>query len=463
MFHLNSGSQFKENRPLGKRAANALKAAMLAALVLLMQQPAMAQSAEAKPAPGAGQRDVRPLASRHGTVVIPAASRSSAADLGVRAHANVRFIKPELESPSEAPPFPGYAYETPASLACLYHVVAPIRGCNPIETTNTPSGGSQTIAIVDAYDYPTATADLEYFAKQFGLPFDSSKFSVVYAGSSAPAQDPTGGWELEEALDIEYSHAMAPNATLYLVEAKSDSFNDLFAAVLVANNLVSCGHKATCPAGSSGKGEVSMSWGGSEFVGETAGDPFFTTPGVVYFAAAGDSPGVIYPCASPNVVCAGGTSTARDQNTGNLIQEITWTDAGGGISALEPIPRYQASNFFVAYQLGGYRGVPDLSADANPDTGVWIWDTTPYDSTETGWFIVGGTSVATPLLAGIVNSTGHFASSSVDELNNLYGIRNQASYNDTTYGACGYYSGTFAMPGWDLCTGFGSPRYLPTH
>ena len=88
---------------------------------------------------------------------------------------------------------------------------------------------------------------------------------MVYASGTKPPLDSSGGWEIEEALDVEYAHAMAPNAKIYLVEANSNSFSDLFVAVKVASNLIACGQTATCPSGSTGKGEVSMSWGGSEF------------------------------------------------------------------------------------------------------------------------------------------------------------------------------------------------------
>jgi kumamolisin len=394
---------------------------------------------------------------RPATVVIPKSSQPSLSDIGVRAHTNVRFIFPDGASPDELPPFTGYGYETPASLACVYRLVRPIPGCNPNQTIVNSSGGSQTIAIVDAYDDPNGPADLAAFSEQFGLP--QPKFTVVYASGSAPPVDPTGGWELEESLDIEYAHAMAPNAKLYLVEANSDLDSDLYPAVLVASNLVQCGSTKTCPKSSKGTGEVSMSWGGAEFDGENTLDSFFTSPNVVYFGAAGDSAGVIYPCASANVVCVGGTSTARNQNTGNLIAEIAWSDAGGGISEYEPIPRYQATNPGVAPQLDGYRGVPDVSAVANPNTGAWVLDDFPYESAdgyETGWFIVGGTSLATPVTAGIFNATGSFASSSYNELTAIYSFGNQSRFHDITYGACGYYSGTFSAPGWDLCTGFGS-------
>jgi kumamolisin len=388
------------NRLWAARLAPALAVAGVAAALLTLTVPANAQ----RTAP-------RPESATTRTLIVPPASRASAGDQGVRAHANVRYVLSGVASPSEAPPFAGYGYETPASLACLYHVVAPIPGCNPNSTTNTPHGGSQTIAIVDAFDDPNAAADLAAFSAQFGLPFSAAKFNVVYAGGSEPPVDPTGGWEIEEALDIEYAHAMAPNATLYLVEANSNFDSDLFPAVEVASNLVRCGSTSTCPSNSRGKGQVSMSWGGEEFSEELSLDSFFTTPGVEYLAAAGDDPGVIYPCASPNVICAGGTSTARSEYTGNFIGEIAWSDAGGGVSYYEPIPAYQAGNRSISRQLGGYRGVPDISSDANPSTGVWVLDTFPVPGA--GWYTVGGTSVSTPTLAGILNQSGQFAPSSV--------------------------------------------------
>jgi hypothetical protein len=183
-----------------------------------------------------------------GTVIIPPSNQAALEDLGEKAHTNLRLVVPPATSPSEQPPYLGYGYETPASLACIYRVVAPIKGCNPNSTTNTPNGGSQTIAIVDAFDDPRAALDLAKFSSQFGLPFDASKFKVVYAQGTQPPTDPTGGWEVEESLDIEYAHAMAPNAMLYLVEANSNYDTDLYGAVLVATNLIRCGQTTTqCP------------------------------------------------------------------------------------------------------------------------------------------------------------------------------------------------------------------------
>ena len=92
-----------------------------------------------------------------------------------------------------------------------------------------------------------------------------------------------------------------------------------------------------------------------------------------------------------------------------------------------------------------------------------MWDTFPYEGGNTGWFIVGGTSVATPVTAGIVNATGHFASSSAAELTKLYSGSSPfgaEGFTDITYGACNYYSASYSAPGWDLCTGLGSPHRL---
>lgn len=408
------------------------------------------------------------LSSAKHKLLIPASSQSQPGDLGVRAHTNLRLIVPTGATPNEAPPYPGYGYETPASLACVYQLVQPIRGCNPNATTTTPMGGSESIAIVDAYDDPNAVNDLEAFTKQFGVPFDSSKFRVVYASGKEPAVDPTGSWELEESLDIEYSHAMAPHAMLYLVEANSNSFNDLFTAVLAATNLVQCGQTTPCGATAKGKGEISMSWGGSEFSQETLYDSLLTGKNVVFVASAGDSPGVIYPSASPNVISAGGTSTARDLNTGNLIKEIAWSDAGGGSSQVEPLPKYQ---WPIARYAGTTRATPDISSDANPSTGVWVYDSYPYagEPNPSNWWTVGGTSVAAPTISGILNAaatdSGHFASSTAEELTVVYletllpGVY-ENTFNDITYGACNYYSGTFSSPGYDFCTGLGSPKTL---
>jgi kumamolisin len=416
-----------------------------------------------------------------GTIVIPKSSLQQAPPAGHKfvAHTNIRFLVPGGFTPEELPPFPGYAYETPASLACVYGLVAPTPGCNPNLATTNPTGGSRNIAIVDAYDDPDAPGDLAWFSLQFGIPLTASQFQVVWANTSASScsatgipVDPTGGWEQEEALDIEWSHAMAPNARIWLVEACSNFDSDLQQAVLVANNLIQCanpeisasGVLGKCPAGSNGKGEVSMSWGGGEFVGENGStgcadfdDSCFTTPGVVYVAGTGDAPGVVYPSTSKNVIAAGGLTTRRSNVTGNLIGSTGWVEAGGGQSAIESIPAYQSS---ISGIVGSFRGVPDISFDADPNTGVWVYDTFPVDEFEFfQWWVFGGTSVATPSLAGIINRAGHFAPSSGVELTTIYANQaNSADFSDITSAYCGPYMGFTATTGWDFCTGVGAVK-----
>ena len=213
------------NRSLHKGVPHALKASALAAFLLFALSFALAQDYIHQPdqlTPDSTAPIKKPMIMR-GTVVVPASSQLNVADLGKRAHTNVRYILPVFSSPDEAPPYTGYAYETPASIACIYGTVTALTGCNPNTVTNTPTGGSQSIAIVDAYDDPNAPSDLAYFSAQFGLPFSPEKFEVVYQTPGVqPYQDYTGGWELEESLDIEFAHAMAPNAKLYLVEANSN-------------------------------------------------------------------------------------------------------------------------------------------------------------------------------------------------------------------------------------------------
>jgi kumamolisin len=186
-----------------------------------------------------------------------------------------------------------------------------------------------------------------------------------------------------------------------------------------------------------------MSWGGSEFLVETSYDSYFTQPGVVYFAAAGDSPGVIWPATSPNVVSAGGTSISRNPTSGTFQQEDTWQSGGGGPSVYEARPGYQNA---ISSIVETRRGTPDVAADANPSSGVWVYDF-PY------WYIVGGTSVATPVWAGIVNSANHFYPAS-QEFSTLY--LDQGT-TPITLGTCGPNQGYLAGGSWNFCTGLGSP------
>lgn len=376
-----------------------------------------------------------------GKVLVPDSSIEKPTDIGRAAHTNIQVFLPKevlRDEQTSGPPYAGYAYETPASLACVYGLVSAVTGCNPNTATKVPTGGARMIAIVDAYDAPNAASDLAAFSKQFGLP--AASFQVVYASGAKPAYDM--GWEFEESLDVQWAHAMAPEAKIVLVEAASSSFADLMTAEDMASKMVNA----------AGGGEVSNSWGGSEFSGENTYDSHFVKAGVVFLASAGDYPGTSWPGASPNVVSAGGTTVRRNPSTGAFVAEAPWDSAGGGSSVLEPRPSYQGKIAAV----GNYRGVPDLSFDSNPVTGVWV-----YDSNVGGWNIVGGTSVASPALAGILNLAGSFYTSSNAELTAIYGkLGVAADFTDIATGYCGPYAGYTSGTGWDFCTGVGSNKGL---
>lgn len=387
-----------------------------------------------------------------GKVIVPGTSIEHPGDRGQRAHTNHLIFQPQKGRLLKNSTPVG---ETPGSLACVYGTAStsskcPITGKVSDGNNGLPvaKGGGGIIAIVDAYDYPTAESDLYTFSAQFDLPACTTRngcFHKVYASGTKPKAN--CGWAQEAALDIELAHAMAPNAKIVLVEAASNSFTDLLFAVDQASSIVQT---------SGGNGQVSMSWGGSEFSSETGYDFHFNTPNVVYFAASGDSGGkTIWPGVSPNVVSAGGTTINRD-SSGNYVSETAWGGSGGGRSQYESIPSYQTP---VSDMVGTQRGAPDLSFDANPNTGVLVYDSTSCHGLK-GWLIFGGTSVSSPALAGIANLAGSFASSSAAELNTIYGICgggastcSSPDFRDITSGKAGSFT---AKMGWDFVTGVGS-------
>jgi kumamolisin len=328
-------------------------------------------------------------------------------------------------------PQPPVGSETPGSLACVYQLVSGPSGC-PIDTsTNVPLGGVGAIAIVDAGYYPSAASDLEAFDNQFGIP--AADFTVVYANGQQPPI--YSDWEVEEALDIEWAHAMAPKAKLFLVESVQVNTDPTWQAVAVAGKLVA----------ENGGGVVSMSWGIPEFPSEVDYDKYFTAPNVVYFAASGDSGiGVsIHPAASPKVVAVGGTYFNRDQN-GNFVNEQYYTNGGGGdISPYEPRPAYQN---IISNIVGSFRGYPDVASDFCCSA-IYLQ----------GWGSVGGTSWASPTFAGIANAAGRIPSSGTQALTALYkeyanGSAYKGPFYDITTGD------SRCKTGWDLCAGVGSPR-----
>jgi subtilase family serine protease len=369
-------------------------------------------------------------------VLVPESAGIAARDLGVRVHTALRvLVVPDAASNSTSS-----VINTPSMIRQYYMLPA--------------TGGSNAIAIVDAYDYPTALNDFNAFAQYFSLPKETStnptgnnsRFQVVYASGTKPQSGGSyiSSWNMEEALDIEWAHAMAPQAKIYLVEAASDSTNDLTAAVRVASALP-------------GVKEVSMSWGGSEFSTEASYDSTFTTPGVVYLASGGDSGAVMeYPAASPNVVSCGGTTVNRNGG-GTVTSEAGWADTGCGYSVYEPRPSFQNG---VSSVVGNHRGVCDMSFDADPNTGVYVYDSTPLWG-ETGWWVLGGTSVSAPCLTGLVNVAGTingFAQNTAAEQARIYSnLGNSAAFHDITTGTAGQFS---CSVGYDFLTGIGSPRGL---
>ena len=376
----------------------------------------------------------------------PATESSSA---GKARHFHVRMqlpdenVKPPKVTASgvaapKVTPNKKYFYETPSSLACVYGLVTQTPGCNALTATSVVSNASSptSIAIVIAYHNPNIQSDLAAFDTQFGLQAPPT-FKVVSASGSVPAND--SGWALESSLDVEWSHAMSPNAKLYLVEAASNSFADLFVAVKTASGLVAA----------DGGGVVSMSWGGSEFSTETTYETYFQKTGVTFIASSGDDPGVIYPSTSAWVISAGGTTVSRNPATGDFIGEGTWQYTGGGSSAYIPRPSYQAG---LSSVVGAYRGVPDVAAVADPYTGVWVYS--GYGAG--GWTVVGGTSVAAPAVAGMISHTGVKYTAAHGALTSIY-AGTFGNFRDITSGNCGPYAGLTSGVSWDFCTGRGSP------
>jgi subtilase family serine protease len=306
-------------------------------------------------------------------------------------------------------------------------------------------GKGQIIGIVDAYDDPNIESDLGVFDQQFGLPACTTAngcFQKVYANGTPPPKN--GNWATEISLDVEWSHAIAPQAKILLVEGAGQSNAQLYQAVDVAVQ--------------NGASVISMSWGTNEYSGETSDDSHFNVSHVTFVAASGDSGHQsIYPAASPFVVAVGGTTLTINSSTGAWQSEAAWSGSGGGTSVYEPEPSYQASA-----QTSGQRGIPDVAYDADPKSGVPIYDTVGITGL-LGWVKVGGTSMAAPQWAGlfaIANSIrAGFGKSALNQVQfSLYPAA-EGDYHDITSGtngSCG--AQCTAGPGYDFVTGVGSPQ-----
>jgi subtilase family serine protease len=296
------------------------------------------------------------------------------------------------------------------------------------------------VAIVDAYDDPNAESDLASYRSSFGLsPCTTSNgcFRKVNqnGGTSYPAPD--SGWTQEISLDLDMVSAICPNCHILLVEASSNSFDDLGAAVNEAATL--------------GANAISNSYGGSEWSNEDYyGATYYNHPGIAVTVSSGDNGyGVEFPAASQYVTAVGGTSLNQVGNTGTRnATETVWSGAGSGCSAYVAKPSWQTDSGCAK------RTVADVAAVADPNTGVWVYDT--YQAS--GWYIFGGTSVASPIVASIYALAGNGPSSASL---NRDPYNDPAALNDVTSGSNGSCSPAYlctGQAGYDGPSGLGTPN-----
>lgn len=457
--------------------SNAIAVAAVAVLVVTFSTFAAAQKLP-------GSREAVPEAAPAGphSFFVPESSIERPEDAGIRAHTNWVFATKDgrvIETAAQPDFTAVQQYETPSSMGCLYKIPGSTGPCVP--NINSPGGpqkgGQKVIVLVDAYDNPYAAAELAAFDAQFGLP--AVNFIQDYAngsGSSCAGSPPpfNAGWGLEESTDIEWAHVMAPDATIVLMEACSSSYTDLLIAEYDAGALA---------VGTYGGGNISNSWGSGEFSGETAYDVYFGPywwEQVVYSASAGDAGcGAAYPSSSPWVVSAGGTSVYRKSTTLGFDYEGCWSGSGGGTSAYETYSSsYTTSNTgeWAAYQWDIFgsaaRSTPDMAFNADPNSGVVVYDCA-YASGTCYFYQVGGTSVASPSLAGIMNNAdnqlgnGHINIATgtgyhtAEEDNFLYSqLGTVTDYPKNFYDITKGSNGCTVGKQWDFCTGVGSPRGL---
>ncbi len=334
-------------------------------------------------------------------------------------------------SPNAIPAGVGYG---PSQLQSAYNLTS----------ASAADGAGRTIAVVDAFDDPTAAADLATYRSAAGLPPVPSFQKLNQNGqtsplpSEAPASD---DWTLEESLDLDMASAICPLCNIVLVEATNDSGNGLDVAENAAASVA---------------GYISNSWGGSESSSDTTLDSTdFNHPGDVITASAGDSDfGVIYPATSPNVVAVGGTRLSTASNSRGWTESVWNTSTGSegtgsGCSTVEPQPSWQ-----TALGLSGCsrRIDNDVAADADPASGVAVYDTSNGNG---GWNEVGGTSASSPMLAAMYALAGNAGNTPADDI-----YTHTGDFFDVTTGNNGSCSPAYlctAETGYDGPTGIGTP------
>jgi subtilase family serine protease len=289
-----------------------------------------------------------------------------------------------------------------------------------------------TVAVVDAYDDPNAESDLSVYRSEFGLPpltcsGTNPCFTKVGESGGLPPTSVDGGWAQEISLDVDMASAICPHCNILLVEAASNSWADLGAAEDYA-------------ASAAGVAAISNSYGGSDSASDSSYDTHYHHPGVAITASSGDSGyGVEYPASSQYVTAVGGTSLTRAKNARGW-SETVWSGAGSGCSAYEPGLGWQQGLSGLSAGCTA-RVVADVSADADPNTGVAAYDSYAYQG-RSGWLVFGGTSVSSPIIASVyalANNTSSIVA-------NAYPYAHVASINGVTSGSNGSCGGSY------LCT-----------
>ncbi|MET8645014.1 carboxypeptidase regulatory-like domain-containing protein [Streptomyces sp. NPDC004675] len=304
-----------------------------------------------------------------------------------------------------------------------------------------PDGGEgQTVALIDAFGYSKAEEDLAHYREQFGLPECTSAngcFRKVDQRGGTDYPTDNAGWAEETALDLDAVSSACPKCHILLVEADINSVDDLGEAAETAVRL--------------GAKFVSNSYGVPGEFPEETGATYYDHPGVVITASSGDAAGtVLWPSSDPNVVAVGGTRLTRAPETDRGWTEAAWNGAGSGCSLYEPQPAYQAD---LATDCA-MRATADIAADADPASGLAVYDTLGED----GWLQVGGTSLASPLVAAMYALAGTPAE---DAHPVTYPYADQGNHVfDVTRGSSGTCATVLcdAGPGWDGPTGLGTPN-----
>ena len=326
-----------------------------------------------------------------------------------------------------------------------------LRSAYNLASAAAANGAGTTVGIVDAYNDPNAFSDVNVYRSQFGIASMTSCSPSAVASSTSPcfaksSQTGTtsypstdGGWAEEESLDIDMVSAVCPKCNILLVEAKSSSYADLGTAV---NEAVKLGAKY-----------VSNSYGGSDSSSSTSLETsYYKHPGAIITASSGDGGyGVEFPASSQYVVAVGGTSLSTASNTRGWT-ETAWSGAGSGCSSYVTKPSWQKDPGC------GKRTVADVSAVADPNTGVAVYDSTSYQG-YVGWLVFGGTSVSSPLIASVYALAGNAAS--LTYASSLYS--HTSALNDVTSGSNGSCGGSYlctAKAGYDGPTGLGTPNGL---